>query len=437
MTNEELFAMVRTGFATLASLLILQGANFVNAAEPSTVEPKYLHDGENTVNPWSRDEKRLKDYRVTISNAKDYIQRDPSDPTNYLNRCEAYLHLMQPKEALVDANKALALKPKAKSNLSSAYRNRGEALLQLKQDKPALDDLNKACSLDPENGEAFYFRGMAKEKLGQLPQAIKDYEIAYNLGFSIKEIQVDLSAYMREVERKIKNHWHPPKSDTSKQVIAVFKVARDGSVSHLKILEQSGVAGLDAASIAAVQQAAPFAQLPKGAPKVIDIQFCFEYNVKGSGSGGRAGVVSFLERVTEKWNNAESEAYNKLTAAKNGKDETAVYDAELKLAKIYTDRGKYPAAIELFQSALKALEKKPDKLTLYGKTFGHLAIVYSLQGKTAEAETEFKKSLDILDQEGGRPSDPEVAEILKEYGKVLYKAKKIDEANKIFARLKT
>ncbi len=161
--------------------------------------------------------------------------------------------------------------------------------------------------------------------------------------------------------------------------------------------------------------------------------FSFDYNVHGSGG------ISFLERVTEKWDNAEADAAKKLSNAKNGKDETAIADAELKLAKIYTDRGRYPQAIELYQSALRVLEKKPEKQLVYGKTFGRLAMVYSLQGKTAESETEFKKSLEIVDKDSGAtevPSDPEVIEILKEYAKVLYKSKKVDEANKIYARLK-
>ncbi|MBC7996327.1 MAG: TonB family protein [Leptolyngbya sp.] len=421
---------------TLTIFLIPQCAPSVLAVDTAKAAPHVLHDSEMTVNPWYHDEKVLKAFRENVADAKNYIHREPNDPTNYLTRARAYLQLMLPKEALSDANAALALKPKDKRDLSDAHCYKGEALLQLKQYKSALNDLSNACALDAESGEAFYFCGMAKEMIGQLPEAIKDYEMARSLSFSPKGSQVDFSAFMNQLERKIKSNWHPPKSDMTKKAIVAFYVIRNGNISHIRIVKTSGAAVMDAGAISAVQQSSPFEPLPKGSLREVDIRFTFDYNAPGVGRSASAGPVTFLEKVMEKWDNAENAALKKLTDAKKGNDETAVYDAELKLAKIYTDRGRYPAAIDLYQSALHVLEKKPDKQLLYGKTLGHLAMVYSLQGKNAEAETEFKKSLGIVDKDSGYPSDPEVVEILKEYAKVLYKTKKVDEANKIYARLK-
>ncbi len=420
---------------------VMQSVFAAEAAKAPTKSPpgeskepsNYLHDGEKTVNPWSCGPSQIARDMAALSAANEGIRRDPKDPWNFIGRADSYLHLMKSKEALSDANAALALKPKDKGALRGAYCNRGEALLQLKQYKAALDDLNNAYDLGDRDGEAIYFRGMAKEKLGQLPQAIKDYEMARSLGFSPKRFEVDYSEYMDKLQRRIKINWHPPKGKETKRAVVVFKVARDGSVPILKIYKPSGIPEVDAAAISAVKTAAPFEPLPKDAPNDVDVEFGFDYNVH------KGGVVSFLERVTEKWDNAEADALKKLSNAKNGKDESVIVEAELKLAKIYMDRGRYPQAIELYQDALRVLEKKPEHQMVYGKTFGRLAMVYSLQGKNAEAETEFKKSLELVDKGFGTaeaPSDAEVAEILQEYAKLLYKSKKVDEANKIYARLK-
>lgn len=444
MTGRGLMvqSLILSGIMTVTvTPQVMQSVFAAEAAKSTTKSPpeeskapsNYLHDGEKTVNPWSCGPSQLDRDRTALSAANEGIRRDPTDPWNFIGRADAYLHLMKSKEALSDANAALGLKPKDTGALRAAYCNRGEALLQLKQYKAALDDLIKACDLGDRDAEAFYFRGMAREKLGQLPQAIKDYEIAHSLGFSPKMLEVDYSEYMNKLQRRIKSNWHPPKGKETKRAVVVFKVARDGTVPILKIYKPSGVADVDAAAISAVKAAAPFEPLPKGAPNDVDVEFAFDYNVH------TGGVVSFLARVTEKWDNAEADALRKLTNARNGKDETAIVNAELKLAKIYTDRGRYPQAIELYQNTLRVLERKPEQQLVYGKSFGRLAMVYSLQGKNAEAETEFKKSLEIVDKGFGTaeaPSDAEVAEILQEYAKVLYKTKKIDEANKIYARLK-
>ncbi len=93
----------------------------------------------------------------------------------------------------------------------------------------------------------------------------------------------DFGPYMRELQRRIKMNWDPPKGDQSKRVVLMFKIAKDGRLLSCSVHKSSGLPNADKAAIQAVQLTAPFKPLPpdfKG-PN-IDIQFTFDYNVFGA-----------------------------------------------------------------------------------------------------------------------------------------------------------
>lgn len=92
----------------------------------------------------------------------------------------------------------------------------------------------------------------------------------------------DFGPYMRELQRRIKMNWDPPKGNESKRVILLFKIAKDGRLLSVKVSRSSGVPAADRAAISAVELTAPFKPLPpefKGGS--VDIQFTFDYNVFG------------------------------------------------------------------------------------------------------------------------------------------------------------
>lgn len=93
----------------------------------------------------------------------------------------------------------------------------------------------------------------------------------------------DFGPYMRELQRRIKMNWDPPKGDQSKRVVLMFKIAKDGRLLTCSVHKSSGLPNADKAAIQAVQLTAPFKPLPpdyKGSS--IDIQFTFDYNVFGA-----------------------------------------------------------------------------------------------------------------------------------------------------------
>lgn len=93
----------------------------------------------------------------------------------------------------------------------------------------------------------------------------------------------DFGPYMRELQRRIKMNWDPPKGNESKRVVLLFKIAKDGRLLSCSVFKSSGLQNADAAALNAVKLAAPFRPLPveyKG--QSIDIQFTFDYNVFGA-----------------------------------------------------------------------------------------------------------------------------------------------------------
>ena len=93
----------------------------------------------------------------------------------------------------------------------------------------------------------------------------------------------DFGPYMRELQRRIKLNWDPPKGNESKTVVLLFKIAKDGRLISSRVHRSSGLPSADQAALKAVELTAPFRPLPadfKG--QSIDIQFTFDYRVFGA-----------------------------------------------------------------------------------------------------------------------------------------------------------
>lgn len=94
--------------------------------------------------------------------------------------------------------------------------------------------------------------------------------------------QADFGPYMRELQRRIKANWNPPKGNESKRVVLLFSISKDGRLLGIKVSKTSGLKTADDAAIAAVELSAPFKPLPTEYKRSsVDIQFTFDYNVFG------------------------------------------------------------------------------------------------------------------------------------------------------------
>jgi len=93
----------------------------------------------------------------------------------------------------------------------------------------------------------------------------------------------DFGPYMKDLQRRIKMNWTPPKGNESKRVVLLFQISRDGRLLGVKVKNSSGLPAADQAAIQAVQLTAPFKPLPPNyRSSSVDIQFTFDYNVFGA-----------------------------------------------------------------------------------------------------------------------------------------------------------
>lgn len=93
----------------------------------------------------------------------------------------------------------------------------------------------------------------------------------------------DFEPYMKELQRRIKLNWIPPKGSESKSIVILFRISKDGSLLSQRVIKSSGLPAADKAALHAVELTAPFRKLPpeyKG--DSVDIEFKFDYNVFGA-----------------------------------------------------------------------------------------------------------------------------------------------------------
>lgn len=92
----------------------------------------------------------------------------------------------------------------------------------------------------------------------------------------------DFKPYMKKLQKDIKKNWNPPKGNSSKRVVVLFKIEKSGKLLETKIKKSSGDTDIDNAAIKAIYDTAPFEPLPKEfTGESIDIEFTFDYNVLG------------------------------------------------------------------------------------------------------------------------------------------------------------
>jgi tetratricopeptide (TPR) repeat protein len=100
------------------------------------------------------------------------------DPSYYLARGEAYIHLDQPRSAWNDFDSAINIRLPRMVDRYYALLGRGYASLMMTQYENAIADFDNAITLDPRAVNALLWRAYAREKNGQVSLALDDYERA-------------------------------------------------------------------------------------------------------------------------------------------------------------------------------------------------------------------------------------------------------------------
>lgn len=103
--------------------------------------------------------------------------------------------------------------------------------------------------------------------------------------------------YMPELQRSIKQNWHPEKYNTSKRFVALFKINKNGELESLKTFKSSENDSFDKSALEAISKTAPFEPLPPNfQEKSITILFTFDYNIHGENTNARYNFSNPDER---------------------------------------------------------------------------------------------------------------------------------------------
>ncbi len=397
--------------------------------EPADSNGDYapLHDSEKTMDPWKVNEACAAKLKQSIEKCNKRLSKDPNDIDALIDRSTANLHIGTARQVIDDVQKVFSLKPKEKSSLNSAYCNRGEARLRLKEYKLALEDLNKALEADTnaDNGEVYFFRGMAQEKLGMLALAMDDYAKAKTEGFSPKSDPVppDYGPYMNEVQRRIKRCWFPPRGEESKRITVIFKINREGKVLELAIEKSSSSPVADAESLRAVHNAEPFARLPDGGKNVVSIRFTFDYNVFGKGRAplNREEAMAQVKQYKE--------SYSIELQSGNIRKQKQLLTS---IGALEVDLGKYDSALTCYRTAQALIANTGNDKIENIKILNLFALAFAAQGRKAEAEAKFKESIVLANQVNKPVFLPGLKHIYLDYADFLHRNHRSAEAKKYY-----
>lgn len=173
-------------------------------------------------------------------------------------------------------------------NKALAYKELGDIEMKSGSYKNAVNYYNKALAENPHYTYLYNARANAKFLSGDSQGASEDYLKFFKETNKAKNIivnydtknDIDFNPYMKNLQKKIKQNWNPPKANRSKRVVVLFKLDKSGNLKKLKIFKTSGVKSADDAAIAAISRSIPFEPLPsRYHGKTVDIQFTFDYNV--------------------------------------------------------------------------------------------------------------------------------------------------------------
>lgn len=96
---------------------------------------------------------------------------------------------------------------------------------------------------------------------------------AASIGAPIDKYSEALRDYKRDLNRKIKRSWLPPKD--GRHAVVRFSLNRNGEVGNLAISVSSGCMASDQSALNAVKLAQPFRAIPIELPAPLDAEFDF------------------------------------------------------------------------------------------------------------------------------------------------------------------
>jgi tetratricopeptide (TPR) repeat protein len=154
---------------------------------------------------------KLEQYQKSIADINKglALQQSEKDSGSLLSRCRTEYLVGNYKQALADANSAIARDP----NNPVGYDNRGLCEHQLKQFQSAIKDYNKALSLKPQEPKYICHRAISYAEMGQHEKAVPDYDEAIRL-----KPNFALAYYDRAISHYLMHHYEQATKDMQQAI---------------------------------------------------------------------------------------------------------------------------------------------------------------------------------------------------------------------------
>jgi tetratricopeptide (TPR) repeat protein len=115
-----------------------------------------------------------KDYAAAVASYTNYIDTHPKDAPSYFNRARA----LEEQGRLEEAHKDYALAAKLDPYNPSFRMGSGMCSFRLEKYNQAIIDMNEVLKLDSRSADAYYIKGVALIKKGEVRSAMESYDNA-------------------------------------------------------------------------------------------------------------------------------------------------------------------------------------------------------------------------------------------------------------------
>lgn len=296
---------------------------------------------------------------------------------------------------------------------------------------------------------------------GPMPAGFKDglnltYTFEYRAPVKAQE-SVDTGPYMDKLASKVSETWHAPEVEKDCSVKVSFVLKKDGTIDSIKVARASGFEIVDQTAIKAISRAAPFGPLPDPLT-TMPVNYMFAAGPKHSKLKKYQWNGTPLEKAN--WQisrggfqlkplDVSNKVENKVASRKwKIQDEIDTLKGRLATAKdddtkadILINIGRNYKKINDFKSATKSFEEasaifKSENSANEAILKAELAEAYARTGDNTKAEKLFSSAVETL-REHKETSKNELKQVLTEYARTLYKLKRVADANKLYAEIKS
>ncbi|MBI1269116.1 TonB family protein [bacterium] len=269
--------------------------------------------------------------------------------------------------------------------------------------------------------------------------------------------KVDTEPYMQELARKVSDVWSPPDVPKSCTVSLNFVLDKEGKVKSVEITRPSGFEVVDEKARQAVMRAAPYGNLPEGL-NILPVRYMFaagpseggaeKYQWNGkplekanwqvSRSGSTLKPLDVSKKVENQVNDRKWKIQDEIESLKSRLEKA---DAQNKKAEILADIGRNYRKINDFENATRSFEQaaailKSENTADEAILKAELAEAYFTKGDSDRALGLFEEAASRL-RTDKTENVAELKKVLQEYARALYKVKRTEEADKLYAEIRS